>query len=199
MTLEVRAQLLESLRDPEYRREFVAEHLSTGLAFQLRHLRESREWTQEGLAQQIGKTQELISQWENPDYGRYSLTTLKAFAEVFDVALLVKFAPFSELVDWVTGLTSERLAPKSFGEDRKNVVSSGFSLASTGVPSDLGGLTFPLDTSGYAFLMTGDVIVGAGITSGQGGAVNVIAKPVPRVSVYAAKTGTREPIFANAA
>ena len=118
MTTETSRRFLKSLEDPEYRRIFVDEHVSTGLAFQIRQLREDREWTQEQLAQRTGKAQETISLWENPDYGRYSLRTLKDLAAAFDVALLVRFAPFTDLASWVTELTPERLAPPNFDKER---------------------------------------------------------------------------------
>ena len=105
-----------SLRDEEYRREYSAD-VGTGLAFQIKLLRERNGWTQEHLAQRIGRQQETISQWENPNYGSYALKSLKALASAFDVALIVKFAPFSELVRWNTNLTPERLAPRSFSEE----------------------------------------------------------------------------------
>jgi transcriptional regulator with XRE-family HTH domain len=115
-----RQQILESLEDKEYRREFAAD-IGTGLAFQIRLLREDRGWTQEELAHRMGKRQETISQWENPAYGRYTLNTLKELAAAFDVALLVRLAPFSELVDWSISLTREDLAPRSFDEELPNV------------------------------------------------------------------------------
>lgn len=111
-----RQQILKSLEDREYRREFAAD-IGTGLAFQVRLLREDRGWTQEQLAHRMGKRQETISQWENPDYGRYTLNTLRELAAAFDVALLVRFAPFSELVDWSINLTPERLTPPNFDEE----------------------------------------------------------------------------------
>ncbi|MBI4298924.1 MAG: helix-turn-helix transcriptional regulator [Chloroflexi bacterium] len=113
-------QLWKSLENQEYRRAFTND-IGTGLAFQIRLLREQNEWSQEELAQKITKRQETISQWENPDYGRYTLNTLKELATAFDVALIVKFAPFSELVDWTGTLTPQRLAPPSFDKERRAV------------------------------------------------------------------------------
>jgi len=107
------AQVWQSLRDAEYRKEFSSD-VGTGLAFQIRLLRERKGWTQEQLAALTGKQQETISQWENPGYGSYTLNSLKSLASAFDVALVVKFAPFSELVDWTVNLTPQRLAPDSF-------------------------------------------------------------------------------------
>jgi len=110
-------ETFKSLENTEYRREFVNEHINVGLAFQIRLLRESKKWTQEELARRTGKAQETISEWENPDYGRYSLSTLKKLAAAFDVALLVEFVSFSELVNRTVCLTQERLAPPSYDND----------------------------------------------------------------------------------
>ena len=109
------SELMATLADEEYRREFVSESISTGLAFQIRHLRDSRGWTQRELAERMPKAQqETVSQWENPNYGRYSVNTLKRVAAAFDVALIVRFAPFSDLAKWTLGLNPQRLAPPSF-------------------------------------------------------------------------------------
>jgi transcriptional regulator with XRE-family HTH domain len=81
-------------------------------------LREKNGWTQEHLAQRAGSKQETISLWENPNYGSYNIKTLKTLAAAFDVALLVKFVPFSKLVEWNVNLTPDRLAPASFEQDQ---------------------------------------------------------------------------------
>ena len=116
-TTSPKEQVIESLSDKEYRDLYVEEHISQGLAFQIRAMREDREWTQSELASRTKKVQETISQLENPDYGRYTLHTLQRLASAFDVALSVQFVPFSELVDWTTNLTLRRLAPPSFDEE----------------------------------------------------------------------------------
>jgi len=112
-----REQIWESLDDEEYRRAY-ADEVGTTLALQIRMLRERRALTQQQLADLIGKRQETISQWENPDYGRYTLSTLRSLAEAFDVAPVFRLGSFSELVDWVADLSPDKLAPPSFKEDR---------------------------------------------------------------------------------
>lgn len=137
---------MTSLEDRDYRREFAEENISTGLAFQIRLLRESRGWTQEELAQRTGQAQASISRLENPNYGRHSLTTLKRLAAAFDVAMAVRFVAFSELVDWALSLTPRRLAPPSFSEEYSQGYQVGnavFSTASVAVSEGwLAGLTF---------------------------------------------------------
>jgi hypothetical protein len=62
--------------------------------------------------------QERISQIEDPNYGKLSLSTLKRIASAFDVGLVVRFVPFSELAEWELSLSSESLKVSSFNEDK---------------------------------------------------------------------------------
>ena len=119
MISDRRREVFESLSDEDYRNAFIDEHVGTGLAFQIRLLREDKGWTQEELAQHASKAQETISQWENPDYGRYSLNTLKQLAKAFDVGLLVRFVAFSELVEWTVDVPPTRLRPPSYTKERE--------------------------------------------------------------------------------
>ncbi|MHB8890347.1 MAG: helix-turn-helix transcriptional regulator [Acidobacteriaceae bacterium] len=114
---EKRRYLIEALQDKEYRDLYVAENIDTGIAFQIRAMREQRNWAQAELGERSGKKQETISQLEGPDYGKHSLTTLKRLASAFDVALVVRFEPFSRLVNYVTRLEPADLAVPSFDTD----------------------------------------------------------------------------------
>lgn len=73
--------------------------------------------------------QNAISRLESPDYGKPTLTTLKRLAAALDVALVVRFIPFSEMVDWVSGtprlqdgLSADTLGVPTFGEEEQNGV-----------------------------------------------------------------------------
>ena len=112
-----RQEIVESLRDKDYRDLYVAEHIRQGIAFQIRMMREDRGWTQSDLGERMGMAQETISQLEDPDYGRLTLRTLKRLGSAFDVAPIVRFAPFSHLVDWIVSLSSDRLVVPSFEHD----------------------------------------------------------------------------------
>lgn len=118
MTQERRGQIVESLKDKELRDYYVADHISEGLAFQIRAMREARGWTQRELGERAGgMAQERISQLEDPNYGRLSLSTLKRIASAFDVALIVRFAPYSELIDWTLGLSPDQMEVPCFDAD----------------------------------------------------------------------------------
>jgi len=115
--IERREKLKAQLKDKKYRDAFVSEHIDTGIPFQIRALRKQREWTQKELSDRTGMAQERISVAENPNYSRFNLKTLKRIAYTFDVALIVRFVPISELVKWELNLSSETLEAVSFDED----------------------------------------------------------------------------------
>lgn len=116
-TQEKRQYLIDSLQDKEYRDLYVAENIDTGIAFQVRAMRDAREWTQSELGARTGKQQEAIARIEDPNYGNYTLRTLKLLALAFDVALVVRFEPFSRFVDYITKLAPTDLAVPSFATD----------------------------------------------------------------------------------
>ena len=112
-------KLWENLKDPEFRKQFIDAYVDEGIAFQIRALRNKKELTQPKFAEEIGVKQPLVSAWENPNYGKYSLNTLKKLAKAFDVGLLVRFVRFSTLVEWTIDLASDAIAPPSFGEEEE--------------------------------------------------------------------------------
>ncbi len=126
-----REQMYESISDPEFRKQLIDEHINVGIAFQIRSLRNRQKMTQTKLAKLLGdkRKQPLISEWENPNYGKYTLGTLKDLAKAFDVGLLVRFVPFNTLVDWTIDLTSDIIAPPSFGEEQYQVMPSASSVS----------------------------------------------------------------------
>ena len=62
--------------------------------------------------------QERISVLEDPDYGKFNINTLKKIASAFDIGLVVRFVPFSELAEWELNLSSKSLQVPSFNEDK---------------------------------------------------------------------------------
>jgi len=111
-------------RGVDTRIRFVESHLAKNLAFQIRALRDREDWSQEQLAEKVGMNQNAISRLENPSYGKATLTTLKRLAAVFDVALVVRFVPYGQLVDWVSstpridpGLSDTSLRVPSFSDE----------------------------------------------------------------------------------
>jgi transcriptional regulator with XRE-family HTH domain len=93
-------------------------HIRNGVAFQIRAMRRERKWRQEDLANAIGSKPTQITRIENPNYGSHTIATLRRIAAAFDVALIVRFAPLSELVRWDSG--PRNMAPHPFWRELRD-------------------------------------------------------------------------------
>ncbi len=117
-TIRTKEGLTNDLQDKDIRDFYVAEHINIGIPLQVRALRKQRGWTQEKLAKLTGMKQERISAIENPNYKhKFTLSIMMKIASAFDVALIVRFAPISELVKWELALSPERLEAVGFDKD----------------------------------------------------------------------------------
>src|SRR2546423_6930730 len=73
-------ELIEQLRDKEYREAYADDFLDAYIAAQIRTIREQRKMTQEDLADLIGTKQAGISRIENVNYSSWNIRTLKKIA-----------------------------------------------------------------------------------------------------------------------
>lgn len=110
--------LVKKLSNIEYRRQFVSAQVRRTITSQMRKLRIQRNWDQAELGQQSGMKPHAISRLENPDYGNFTVNTLLRIANAFDVGLIVRFAPFSDLAKWNQSVTETDFTPPSFSDDR---------------------------------------------------------------------------------
>lgn len=112
------SKLWHKLRDPEYRKAFVASQINIGIPFQIRALLKSRPgWTQETLAQRTKMLQPRISGLMTPGKTRPNIETLRRVAEAFDCGLMVRFVPFSELARWSEDFDPETFYVPAFDRD----------------------------------------------------------------------------------
>ena len=88
-------KLLEKLQRRAYRHAYLAEHVRQRIAYQVRALRVQRRWNQGKLSNLLGKPQSVVCRLEDPSYGKLSVQTLLEIANVYDVALEVRFVPYS--------------------------------------------------------------------------------------------------------
>ena len=115
--------LREELENREFRESYVAENVRRGLAYQIAALRRARGWSQAEFARQAGKPQSTIHRWEDPTYGKFSLSTLIEIASIFDVGLISKFVGFGELLVSVSNLRPDKLAILSYDKEREKAAS----------------------------------------------------------------------------
>jgi transcriptional regulator with XRE-family HTH domain len=116
MFVTLSKRLMEKLKSKSYRQAYVAEHVRTGIAFQIRALRAQRGWSQKRFAEELGKPQSVVSRLEDPDYGKVSVQTLLEGAAAFDVALLIQYVSFPEFLQRTQDVSPDALQADSFDE-----------------------------------------------------------------------------------
>lgn len=107
------------LSDRKYRSSFAIAQFKRLVPFQIRALRKSRNWSQAELAEHSGLTQGVISRAEDSDNGNLAVNTILKIADGFDVAFVGRFVPYSELDEWFTEISEEKLRIPSFEEEDK--------------------------------------------------------------------------------
>ena len=81
MKTKSKSWLKEKLRDPKFQKGFEEELEKLSIAEQIARLRKQAGLTQAQLAKKIGTTASAISRYENAEYDRYELRTLRRIAE----------------------------------------------------------------------------------------------------------------------
>ena len=104
MSLLSKKGLLARIRKSKAsRKRLVESNLAKGIAYQIKATREKQKRSQADLAHEVGMTQNNFSRLESPDYGKQTLSSLKRIADALDVALVVRFVPFTQYIDWLSG------------------------------------------------------------------------------------------------
>jgi transcriptional regulator with XRE-family HTH domain len=122
-------QIWSKLANKEYRDSFVSSNIANTVSSQIFTLRDQRGWTQKELAQRAGMSQSRIPPLEDPNLENFEIGTLKRIASAFDVALVVRFVPFSELVTWTADLSEKKLLVPDFANDTLVPLSANFPSA----------------------------------------------------------------------
>ena len=116
----IRKNIWQHLANRIFRREYVAEHARSGVAYQIKAMRDARGWSQADLAKKADKSQSNIARLEDPDYGKFSIQTLLELADAFDVWLSVQFVSFREGLRRTENLTPNALNVISYSEEKTN-------------------------------------------------------------------------------
>ena len=118
MLVSLTKRLFEKLQRRSYRAAYVAEHVRTGIAFQVRTLLQQRGWRQKQLAKEMGKPASVISRLVDPDYGKQNVQTLLEVAAALDVALLIQYVSFSEFLHRTRDVSPSALRADSFNANQ---------------------------------------------------------------------------------
>ena len=164
-------------------REGRASHLLSRMALmipeQIRVLREQRGWSQTKLGKEAKKPPNVVSRAEDPAYGRFTLKTLVEYASAFDVAVLVKFVPYSRYLDEFDDHSPAALHAESFTNElgdlrkrrhRKRLAGSSVKRPQAPFANDKVPLKKPSGTDAGQTLRPTRAGTGAGVSFKQTGA-----------------------------
>jgi transcriptional regulator with XRE-family HTH domain len=113
-------KFLQQLSDKEVRKEFVADQMRARLALLIRSLREQpdRNWTQAELGERAGKPQNVISRFEDPNYGKMSLQSLFDLAAAFDLPVWIDMPEWDEWIALIADIPSRETHRAGFDLDK---------------------------------------------------------------------------------
>ena len=84
--------LNKKLENPRFRKAFQQEYAKLSVGEQLLRLRLEAEMTQAEVARKVGTTASAISRYENAEYDRYELQTLRKIVEACGGALHISMS-----------------------------------------------------------------------------------------------------------
>jgi len=101
----------------EYSEAYSEAFANEFLATQIQMLRKQRGWTQAQLGEKIGSNQGRVSIYEDEDYGKWSLETLRKMAGVFGLWVKVSFESYGTLIQEAAHFEPAKLLRKQFEDD----------------------------------------------------------------------------------
>src|SRR5712664_37454 len=109
-------QFVRQLSDKNVRGEFVADQTRARIAQLIRCLREQpdRNWTQAELGERAGKPQNVISRFEDPDYGKMSLQSLFDLAAAFELPVWIDMPEWEEWLSLIKDVPNQETQRSSF-------------------------------------------------------------------------------------
>jgi transcriptional regulator with XRE-family HTH domain len=105
---------LKKFLNKDYRDDYLKTNVRTGIALQVRALREKAGLSQKEFAALTGKKQGSISRLEN--INGCTVNTLLAIASGTGVALVVRFVDYPEFLRSATDMSPQKLAPDNVRE-----------------------------------------------------------------------------------
>ena len=109
--------LVQKFQNKRYRDAFVASRVRNWIAYQIRTIRNQRDWSQVKFAKKIGKPQSVISRLEDPSYGKLTVQTLLDLAATFNSALVIKFGDFSSFTRQMADVSTEAMLVDEYKGD----------------------------------------------------------------------------------
>jgi transcriptional regulator with XRE-family HTH domain len=109
--------LCEQLKDPKARYVYADGLVNAQVAAQIKINRETRDMSQQDLADAIGTKQSGISRLENVNYSSWRIESLRKLARAFGLWLDISFREFGDLPSRVESFNRDNLSKRKFEDD----------------------------------------------------------------------------------
>ena len=128
----------------KYRDAYMAQHLRSFLADQIRAIRGER--SQKEFGRLIEKPQNVVSRIEDENYGKLSLQTLIGIANKLDVALIVQFVDYPTFLEFGGNPSARNLTPAPYNNKQMEEFIAPLKIESSQSSGDVTILDIPLPT-----------------------------------------------------
>lgn len=105
-------QIAAQLTNEDFRKSFMESNVKMSVATQIRALRGDKSQAEFG--RMLNQTQSVVSRFEDPDYGKWTLQTLLGVVTSLDLALVVKIVDYPTFLRSTSDYDRESLAPESY-------------------------------------------------------------------------------------
>ena len=109
-------RLAQKMRQPRYRESYVGSHVRQFLARQMRSMRNGTSQEEFGVI--VGKPQNVVSRFEDPYYGKWTLTSLLEIASKLDRAVIVRFVDYPTFLKFTQDQSEEAAAPEKYKQEK---------------------------------------------------------------------------------
>jgi transcriptional regulator with XRE-family HTH domain len=105
------------IADRDFRADYIRAKLDVLIPSQLRALRMRENKTQPELAQMADMKQSRISAMETPGLVNFNRETLVRMAATHSVGIVIKFVPFSEMLEWENSYSQDAFSVPQLADD----------------------------------------------------------------------------------
>jgi len=109
-------RLVEKMRSKRYRESYIGAHIRQFLARQMRTMR--GDLSQAEFGQIIGKPQNVVSRFEDPYYGKWTLSSLLDVAARTNRALIVRFVDYPTFLKFTHDQSEDAASPEPYKKEK---------------------------------------------------------------------------------
>ena len=120
-------RLAQKFANKRFRDSYVSANVRRFLAMQLRTLR--GHLSQEEFGELIGIPQSVVSRYEDPSYGKFSLETLLKIAAKLDRALIARIVDYPAFLRFTEDVSPQALCPDGYDQDAVDRFSRGLPIS----------------------------------------------------------------------